>query len=207
MQTQCHVDGIVKAAWIPKGGLSADGSSYDVITISFQQYLAAPPNIAAESGVEADEVQHIASPLKQWLGNDYTLVTSEHNSQQMLRVYVKSSLAHTVSAVATTGRPARTAGNGGLAIKLVVRSSSLCFIGCDLSSEPDSAAAGAGADAADADAEPQPITRSERLARRNGDAADIIGAGAAIGRPELDVSLQFDHTFCMGTLGHVKIYF
>ena len=108
-----------------------------------------------------------------------------------------------------------------MAIKLVARSTSLCFIGCDLSSDPtptqtptptpaagaaasgDGAGAGAGDGDGDGDGveEPQPLTRSERLAARNADAADIIGAGAAIGRPELDLSSQFDHTFCMGTLG------
>ena len=40
-------------------------------------------------------MQHIASPLKQWLGSEYTLVTSEHNPQMMLRGYVKTTLVHT----------------------------------------------------------------------------------------------------------------
>ena len=104
---------------------------------------------------------------------------------------------------------------------MVVRSSSLCFVGCDLSSEPEvaqpspassaadvgaGADAGAGAGAGGDDAgPPQPPTRRERLARRNADAANVIGPGAAIGRPELDLASQFDHTFCMGTLGYERV--
>jgi hypothetical protein len=56
------------AAWVPKGGLHADGTPYDVIAIGMQRYREASGPLPAElHGVDADGVAHIAAPIKHWL--------------------------------------------------------------------------------------------------------------------------------------------
>jgi hypothetical protein len=130
-------------------------------------------------------------------------------------VYVRTVLVPVVDEVQSTGKSAHISGNGGLVIKLGVRGTLLCFVSCNLAGEattqstaerpvspPLGTVAGTAADQTAAAKIERAAMRATSLAARNADAIAIIGGSVAIGRPDLDLASQFDHTFCMGSLSY-----
>jgi endonuclease/exonuclease/phosphatase family metal-dependent hydrolase len=174
--------------WVPRGGFKPGSTSdrYDVIVVGLQEcsYTAADDQEGHASWLPwSGDEHHSIRAVATELGPGWIKVESEELWEMRVVVFLlskhKGALTNVESATSATGQAHILGNKGGLAVKMELYSTSLCFVSCHLAAHE----------------------AEKYLLRRNAGTAEIMEE-ARMGDKRVDLSSQFHHVFWFGDLNY-----
>jgi endonuclease/exonuclease/phosphatase family metal-dependent hydrolase len=169
------------APWVPRGGFKPGSSSerFDVIAVGLQECSYTAANDPNKSSADHHFIRKVAAEL----GSGWVKVESKSLMEMRMVVFLlskhKGGLKHVESATSATGQAHLLGNKGGLAVKMELYFTTLCFVSCHLAAHE----------------------AEKFLTRRNSDTAEIM-AEARMHDKLADLGSQYHHVFWFGDLNY-----
>jgi hypothetical protein len=167
--------------WVPKGGFKpgSSGERFDIIAVGLQECSYKAANDPEKSSAEFHFIRKVAAEL----GSGWVKVESKSLMEMRMVVFLlakhKSGLKSVESATSATGQAHVLGNKGGLAVKMELYFTTICFVSCHLAAH-----------------------QAEKfLTRRNSDTAEIM-AEARMHDKLVDLGSQYHHVFWFGDLNY-----